>query len=347
MASGCPVLGIETSCDETSVAILKLSDGRPELLHHEVASQLEHHRPFGGVVPEVATRQHLKVLDPMVQEALEQTGLEGGDFGLIAATRGPGLASSLMVGHAYAMGLGLSWNVPVTGINHMEGHLLSPFLSSGLLFKAPHIALVVSGGHTMLVEVMDLGRYRILGSTRDDAVGEAYDKVAKLVGLAYPGGPEVEKRALSGDAGRFSFPRSMLHSGDLAFSFSGLKTAVRYEIPKLERQPTDQDISDLCAGFQAAVVDVLAGKLEGALERTDSNLATLSGGVSCNQNIKTALRDRCERNGVEFLPATPEFSTDNAAMIAFAAALRRDQGLVESAGMDVDPNLRLGEFINS
>jgi N6-L-threonylcarbamoyladenine synthase len=341
MASGRPVLGIETSCDETSVAILRFKEGRAELLHHEVASQLEHHRPFGGVVPEVATRQHLKVLDPMVREALERSGVAPQEFGLIAATRGPGLASSLMVGHAYARGLGMAWNVPVTGINHMEGHLLSPFLSTGQAFWSPHIALIISGGHTLLVEVSAFGDYRILGSTRDDAVGEAYDKVAKLLGLAYPGGPEVEKQAAQGDPARFHFPRSMLHSGDHEFSFSGLKTAVRYELPKLGREPGGRDIADLCAGFQAAVVEVLAGKLEKALTGRSIHTATLSGGVSCNRAIREAVEARCRENGVEFLAASPEFSTDNAAMIAYAGAMRQADGSIESGERDVDPNWKL------
>jgi len=341
MSSGRPVLGIETSCDETSVAVLQLDGERLELLYHKVSTQLEHHKPFGGVVPEVATRQHLKVLDPMVGDALSEIDLTGQDFGLIAVTCGPGLASSLMVGHAYAQGLGLAWNVPVAGINHMEGHLLSPFLSKGQPFRAPHIALIISGGHTMLVEVFGLDQYRMLGSTRDDAVGEAYDKVAKLLGLEYPGGPEVESHAMEGDEERFQFPRSMLHSGNHEFSFSGLKTAVRYEIPRLGHELERQDVCDLCAGFQQAVIEILAGKLERAIISLGAKLATVSGGVSCNRAIRQALENRCLDHGVDFLSASPQFSTDNAAMIAYAGALRQQNRAIKMGIQDADPNLRL------
>ncbi|MEM1158420.1 MAG: tRNA (adenosine(37)-N6)-threonylcarbamoyltransferase complex transferase subunit TsaD [Verrucomicrobiota bacterium] len=336
-----PILGIESSCDETSVAVMQLEEGIPRLLAHQIASQLEHHKPFGGVVPEVATRQHMQQLDPMVESVLVQAGVSLSDLGLIAATRGPGLASSLMIGYTYAQGLGAGCAVPVAGINHMEGHLFSPFLSAEREPVYPHLALIVSGGHTMLVHVKAAWSYEIIGKTRDDAAGEAFDKVAKLLGMEYPGGPEVEKRACEGDAERFDFPRSMLHSGDYAFSFSGLKTAVRYTLEKLPGAVTDQDRADMCAGFQQAVIDVLCGKSKKALEEFDLKLLTVSGGVSCNQMLVTALQKMCDEIGVDFLPSNPKFSTDNAAMITYAAALRQQDGVLLSVQEDIDPNLSL------
>ncbi|MEM6886042.1 MAG: tRNA (adenosine(37)-N6)-threonylcarbamoyltransferase complex transferase subunit TsaD [Verrucomicrobiota bacterium] len=336
-----PVLGIESSCDETSVAVLEIDNGKPQLLAHQIASQLEYHMPFGGVVPEVATRQHMRHLDPMVASVLGQAGVELNDLGLIAATRGPGLASSLMIGYTYALGLGAGSGVPVTGINHIEGHLFSPFLSAERHPVYPHLALIVSGGHTMLVHVKAPWSYEIIGKTRDDAAGEAFDKVAKLLGMEYPGGPEVEKRATAGKAERFNFPRSMLHSGDYAFSFSGLKTAVRYTLEKLPGRLTEHDRADVCAGFQQAVIDVLCGKSQKALEEFDLKLLTVSGGVSCNQTLVAALQKMCEEVGVEFLPSNPKFSTDNAAMITYAAALRQQDGVLISEQEDIDPNLSL------
>jgi len=336
-----PVLGIESSCDETSVAVLQLESEKPILLAHQISSQLEHHKPFGGVVPEVATRQHMKQLDPMVESVLTDSGLALADLGLIAATRGPGLASSLMVGYTYALGLGAGCGIPVAGINHMEGHLFSPFLSAGRALEYPHLALIVSGGHTMLVHVKAPWEYEIIGKTRDDAAGEAFDKVAKLLGMEYPGGPEVETRAALGDAGRFDFPRSMLHSGDYAFSFSGLKTAVRYTLEKLPGSVTDQDRADVCAGFQQAVIEVLTGKSKNALKEYGLNLLTVSGGVSCNRTLVAALQTMCDEVSVDFLPSDPKYSTDNAAMITYAAALRQMDGALPAGQLDIDPNLSL------
>jgi N6-L-threonylcarbamoyladenine synthase len=335
------VLGIESSCDETSVAVMRMDGQRPVLLAHQVASQLEHHKPFGGVVPEVATRQHMQQLDPMVDAVLKEAGVELSELGLIAATRGPGLASSLMIGYTYARGLAAGCGVPVTGINHMEGHLFSPFLSAERPPVYPHLALIVSGGHTMLVHVAEPWSYRIIGKTRDDAAGEAFDKVAKLLGMEYPGGPEVEQRAAIGDAARFAFPRSMLHSGDYAFSFSGLKTAVRYTLEKMTAPITEQDRADVCAGFQQAVIEVLCGKSQRALDEFNLTTLTVSGGVSCNRTLVAALQQMCDEAGVVFLPADPKFSTDNAAMITYAAALRQQDGVLADEDEDIDPNLSL------
>src|SRR5450631_4356683 len=275
------ILAIETSCDETAVAILRGND----LLASEVASQKEH-EAYGGVVPEVASRNHLLHAPRLLEGAVRKAGIDLSEVDAFAATAGPGLASSLMIGASIAKGLALGFAKPYLAVNHLEGHLLSPFFTGDFAIE-PNVSLIVSGGHTLLVEVRGLNEYRILGRTVDDAAGEAFDKVAKMLGLGYPGGPEIERRALSGDATRFDFPRSMLDSGDHNFSFSGLKTAVRYQIAKLGA--ISEDIrDDLCASFQCAAVEVLVKKTVRAARECRANLVTVSGGVSCNR----ALRDQ-------------------------------------------------------
>ncbi|MDX6766795.1 MAG: tRNA (adenosine(37)-N6)-threonylcarbamoyltransferase complex transferase subunit TsaD [Candidatus Methylacidiphilales bacterium] len=331
------ILGIESSCDETSVALVREAGGRLEICGHLIASQIEAHRPYGGVVPELATRQHLLRLDPMVARLLEESGTALSDLAGIAVTRGPGLASSLLIGLSYAKGLALASGKPWIGINHMEGHLVSPFLTTGNPPAFPHVALIVSGGHTLLVEVRGPGDYRVLGTTRDDAAGEAFDKVAKLLGLAYPGGPEIEKRARGGNPAAVDFPRSMLDSGDLNFSFSGLKTAVRIFRDKNPDFPVD----DVCASFQQAVVDVLVAKARRALQQTGGRLLALSGGVSCNSALSGALKKMAEGEGSRFIGPDRTLSTDNAAMIAAAGLLRFRAGQISPWDLDVDPNLRL------
>jgi len=335
------ILAIETSCDETSVGLVAVESGRAHIASHQVLSQIETHRPFGGVVPEVATREHMRHLGPMVQEVLHEAGVRVEQIDGVAVTGGPGLASSLMVGHAYGCGLALAASKPLTCINHLEGHLVSPFLTSAEPPVYPHLACIVSGGHTLLIEVRAPWSYRCLGRTRDDAVGEAFDKVAKLLGLAYPGGPEVEVRAGKGDPERFSFPRSMAQSGDLHFSFSGLKTAVRYLLPKLTQPLSEKDKNDCCASFQQAVVDIFCRKVGDALERTGVSLLTLSGGVSGNRILAGAIRKVCVSKGVRFEVAQPKWSTDNAGMIGYAAALRWEDGCFEQKDQDVDPNWML------
>jgi len=326
------VIAIETSCDETAAAILRGT----ELLASEVASQIAIHQEYGGVVPEVASRNHLRALKPVIQKALDTAGITIGDIDAFAATCGPGLASSLMIGTSAAKALAASQAKPYLAINHIEGHLLSPFFGTaeGVL---PSIALVVSGGHTMLVEIESFGNYRLLGRTQDDAAGEAFDKVGKLLGLPYPGGPNIDRLAKEGDPARFDFPRSMLDSGSLDFSFSGLKTSVRYLLPKLESLP----IPDLCASFQEAVVDVLVGKAIQAVKATGKKRIAVSGGVSCNSRLREKFRIACERRRIELLIAKPSLCTDNAAMIAYVAALRAANGESSSLTSDIDPNLRL------
>jgi N6-L-threonylcarbamoyladenine synthase len=326
------ILALETSCDETAVAILR----RHELLASEVASQTAAHQPYGGVVPEVASRNHLVHAPRLLETATRKAGISLHEVDAFAATSGPGLASSLMIGASTAKGLALGFAKPYLAINHLEGHLLSPFFDS-LGEIEPNVALIVSGGHTLLLEMGALGDYRTIGRTVDDAAGEAFDKVAKMLGLPYPGGPEIERRARSGDAKRFTLPRSMLDSGDHNFSFSGLKTAVRYLLPKLE----GDYVNDLCASFQNVVVEALVRKTIGAAKSCGASLVTLSGGVSCNQELRTRLNAACDSAGIRFLAAPPSLSTDNAAMIAFAAALRFEQGFVSKVSEEIDPNLAL------
>jgi N6-L-threonylcarbamoyladenine synthase len=244
-----------------------------------------------------------------------------------------------MIGASIAKGLALGFGKPYLAMNHLEGHLLSPFFP-GDFEITPNVSLIVSGGHTLLVEVRGVGQYRILGRTVDDAAGEAFDKVAKMLGLGYPGGPEIERRALPGDAARFDFPRSMLNSGDDNFSFSGLKTSVRYQIAKLDRMDEGM-INDLCASFQRAVVEVLVKKTLRAARDSHAKVVTVSGGVSCNRELRGQLREACERVGIRFLPVASGLSTDNAAMIAFAASLRLSAGFTSEVTQEIDPNLAL------
>ncbi len=323
------VLALETSCDETAVAILR---GR-ELLASEIASQIAEHEKYGGIVPEIASRNHL-VQAPRLLERVACSGkIDMLNVDAFAATSGPGLASSLMIGASIAKGLAVGFGKPYLAINHLEGHLLSPFFSDGEV--KPNVSLIVSGGHTMLIRVHGLAGYELIGRTVDDAAGEAFDKVAKMLGLGYPGGPEIEKRARGGDPARFDLPRSMLDSEN--FSFSGLKTAVRYLLPKLH----GDFLSDLCASFQQAIVDILVRKTIAAAQKYDVDLVTVSGGVSCNQELRRQLGTACARNGFEFKSAEPWLCTDNAAMIAFAGSLRLQAGFESEVTEEIDPNLAL------
>ena len=331
MASRALVLALETSCDETAAAVLRGG----ELLASEVASQIAIHAPYGGVVPEVASRNHLRALKPVIAGALATAGVRMDEMDAFAATCGPGLASSLMIGTSVAKGLAVARRKPWLAINHLEGHLLSPFFGAAEI--PPAVALIVSGGHTLLVEIEAFGKYRLLGQTQDDAAGEAFDKVGKLLGLPYPGGPNVNRLATGGDPARVDFPRSMLHSDDFAFSFSGLKTAVRYLLPKLG----GISLPDVCASFQEAVVDVLIAKTLRAAESTGRRTVAVSGGVSCNTRLREKLRTACASRGFELRIAEPSLCTDNAAMIGYVAALKLAHGEVSPLSADIDPNLRL------
>jgi N6-L-threonylcarbamoyladenine synthase len=329
------LLALETSCDETAVAIVR---GR-ELLASEVASQSVHEQ-YGGVVPEVASRNHLLHAPGLLDAALAKAGVPLDEIDVFAATSGPGLATSLMIGASVAKGLAIATGKPYLAINHLEGHLLSPFFESADGVE-PNVSLIVSGGHTLLVHVRGVGDYEILGRTLDDAAGEAFDKVAKMLGLGYPGGPEIERRACAGDPQRFNFPRSMVGSGDHNFSFSGLKTAVRYTLEKLEAPRDEQLLADLCASFQGAVVDVLVRKTIAAAHSCGARTVTLSGGVSCNSVLRNSLQHACDAAGLKFCAAPRVLSTDNAAMIAYAALLRFGAGDTSPIETEINPNLAL------
>src|SRR6266481_3013 len=329
------VLALETSCDETAVAILRGGRSGHELLASEVASQVAAHEKYGGIVPEIASRNHLIYAPRLLDRAATVAKTRLSEIDAFAATSGPGLASSLMIGASIAKGLAIGFDKRYLGINHLEGHLLSPFFAvekDGDNDIKSNVSLIVSGGHTMLVIVRGLTNYQLIGHTVDDAAGEAFDKVAKMLRLGYPGGPEIEKHARGGDPKRFDLPRSMLGSEN--FSFSGLKTAVRYLLPKLAewrltQTPCNLDeemLSDVCASFQQAIIDVLVAKTLAAAQKYRVNLVTVSGGVSCNQELRSQLREACRRKGIEFKSAEPWLCTDNAAMIAFAALLRFQAG---------------------
>ncbi|MEI6349495.1 MAG: tRNA (adenosine(37)-N6)-threonylcarbamoyltransferase complex transferase subunit TsaD [Verrucomicrobiota bacterium] len=340
------VLAIETSCDETAAAVLCSERG---LLASEVASQIAIHQAFGGVVPEVASRNHLTQLRPVIETALRQAKIGVEELDAVAATAGPGLATSLMIGTSSAKGLALGLNKPFLAINHMEGHLVSPFFpqtsergepSAQDVPIGPAVGLIVSGGHTMLVDIEAFGRYKLLGRTHDDAAGEAFDKVGKLLGLPYPAGPVIDRLARSGNPKQFDFPRSMIGSGDFHFSFSGLKTSVRYLLPKLAGT-AEYRLEDLCASFQEAVVDVLVSKTIAATKSAGRTMVALSGGVSCNSRLRERMAQACVRNGLKLLVADPALCTDNAAMIAFVALQKMKNKSYSLLSADIDPNLQL------
>ncbi len=331
------LLAIESSCDETAVAVVRGSAGvATQVLASEIASQIELHREHGGVVPELASRNHSLRLRGLVEMALAQAGVEIGQIDAFAATTGPGLASSLLIGSTAAKGMACAAGRPFLGINHLEGHLLSPFLACSEV--APHVALIVSGGHTLLLDVEGPGRYRRLGGTRDDAAGEAFDKVGKLLGLAYPGGPEIERAARGGNPRAYDFPRSMMHEAHLDFSFSGLKTAVLYT---LQRAAGQVRVADVAASFQQAVIDILVAKSLQAARQTGRKRIGLSGGVSLNQALREALQAACAEAGHELVTAAPDLCADNAAMIAFAGLLRHLAGESSPLAEDIHPNLPL------
>ncbi len=318
------ILGIETSCDETGLALYDAQAGG--LLAHAVHSQIAMHEAYGGVVPELASRDHIRRLVPLSRQVLERAGRTIEDIGAIAYTEGPGLAGALLAGAAFARSLAQALAVPAIGIHHLEGHLLSPLLSARAP-RFPFVALLVSGGHTQLMRVQQVGRYELLGETQDDAAGEAFDKTAQLLGLGYPGGPALSKLAESGDPKRYRLPRPMIASGDLEFSFSGLKTAV-LTLLKKEIQPEKKD---LAREFVDAVVDVLVAKCLLAMQKTGLTQLVVAGGVGANKQLRAALNAKAAESGFDVFYPEPELCTDNGAMIAFAAALRLQAGKTTSA----------------
>jgi N6-L-threonylcarbamoyladenine synthase len=332
------ILGIETSCDETGVALYDTRDG---LLGDALHSQVELHALYGGVVPELASRDHVRQLLPLTRSVLDASNRRIEDIDLIAFTQGPGLGGALLVGASVATGLGLALGRPVVGIHHLEGHLLSPLLAEPRP-EFPFIALLVSGGHTQLMRVDGVGRYTLLGETQDDAAGEAFDKTATLLSLGYPGGPALARLAQRGDAGKFAFPRPMISSGDLNFSFSGLKTAVLTRIRALGILD-EATRADLAASFQAAIVDVLASKCALAMEREGLDRLVVAGGVGANSLLRERLTDEARRRGGQVFFPPLRLCTDNGAMIAFAAALKYPQGRAGETGFPVYPRWDLAQ----
>ena len=331
------VLGIESSCDETAVAVYDADLG---LLSHRLHSQVAMHRAYGGVVPELASRDHVRRLLPLVRQALAdaKSGRESIDG--VAYTAGPGLIGALLVGAGFAMSLGFAWSRPVVGIHHLEGHLLAPLLEPNPP-SFPFLALLVSGGHTQLVDVADLGEYRILGETLDDAAGEAFDKTAKLLGLPYPGGAALAKLAETGRSNRFVFPRPMLDRPGLDFSFSGLKTAA---LVALRGRVLDDAIrADVARGFQEAVVDTLAEKCRRALEATGHRRLVIAGGVGANTRLRERLTDVARAASAELYFPRAEFCTDNGAMIALAGCMRLAAGMHHGRTVNARANWELGD----
>lgn len=326
------ILGIESSCDETGVAVVRTrQNDAPLLLSHALHSQVEMHQAYGGVVPELASRDHIRRVLPLAETVLAEAGLTVADLDVVSYTRGPGLAGALLVGAGVACALGAALGKPVLGVHHLEGHLLSPFLSADPP-AFPFIALLVSGGHTQLMRVDRVGSYELLGETIDDAAGEAFDKSAKLLGLGYPGGPALSRLAEGGRADAFKLPRPLLHSGDLDFSFAGLKTAVMTQAKKLGDQLAERK-ADLAAATEAAIVEVLVKKSLAALERTGLQRIVVAGGVGANRLLRAQLNAACAKRGVRVHYPELALCTDNGAMIAMAAALRIQAG-VEQARMD-------------
>ena len=335
-------LGIETSCDESAVALVEVRERQLRIAASVVGSQIAQHRPYGGVVPEVAVREHLRNLPQLTPRALEEAGVSLEAIQGVAVTQGPGLATSLLIGYAYARGLGLMLRKPVRGINHLEGHLLSPFFADGTEVSFPLLGLIVSGGHTLLVEARGWNHYRKIGSTVDDAAGEVFDKVARMLGLGYPGGPEIEKAAREGNPTAYDFPQSFPDRDDFRFSFSGLKTSVRYF---LEKHPGEIEnrafVSDVAASFQRAVVEVLVRKTIRAARKYRLQRITVAGGVACNGALRGALERAAASAGLILALAPSSLCTDNAAMIAGVAALKEAAGVHDPESNDIDPNLPL------
>jgi N6-L-threonylcarbamoyladenine synthase len=333
-----PLLAIETSCDETAAAVL--GPGH-RLLANVVRSQIDQHALFGGVVPELASRCHLESVGPVVDEALRVAGCSRDDLQAVAATRGPGLVGCLLVGLSYAQGLAVARGLPILGVNHLEGHLLAPFVGMEQP-PFPFVALVVSGGHTELLVARDVGDYEILGATRDDAAGEAFDKSARLLGLPYPGGMAVDRLARDGDRDSLALPRGMMHKGEFDFSFSGLKTAVWQHVQR-EGIPSGQALHDFCASLQEAIVEVLVHKTRRAVRHLGLDRVVVSGGVAANSRLRSALAAMSVEEGWTLHQAPLSLCTDNAGMIGYVASLRMARGERSPLGIGVAPGLSLAE----
>lgn len=339
------VLAIESSCDETAVALYDSTER--QLLSHLVYSQTDIHAPYGGVVPELASRDHIRKLLPLVRQALTEAAVEPQQLAGIVYTKGPGLVGALMVGATVARSLAYAWGVPSLGVHHLEAHLLAVMLEERVP-EYPFLSLLVSGGHSLLAQVKGLGQYEILGETVDDAAGEAFDKTAKRLGLPYPGGPELAKLARQGDVSRFEFPRPMLHQPNCDFSFSGLKTHSAQcwvNNQSGDARADEQLAADIAACFQEAVVDVLLRKTQRALAQTGDSRLVVAGGVSANQRLRQRFADELSAEGVEVFYPKLEFCTDNAAMVAVVGALRLARGERDGDGIEVKTRWSLADLI--
>lgn len=335
------VLGIETTCDETAAAVVERShEGIGSIRSNVVVSQLDQHKDYGGVVPEIAARAHVELVDTIVRRAMEEAKVRFSDLDAVAAAAGPGLIGGVIVGLTTAKALALASNKPLLAINHLEAHALTARLTSRVEF--PYLLLLISGGHTQLVSVEDVGRYTLVGTTVDDALGEAFDKTAKMLGLRYPGGPEVERAATTGDPRRFNLPRPMIGRREPNFSLSGLKTAIRLEAERVTPLSI-KTINDLCASFQAAITDVLVDRVQVALELMQESYwrpraLVVAGGVAANKTIRRALENLSQKMSTRLVIPPPELCTDNGAMIAWAGAERFARGFVD--GLDASPRAR-------
>ncbi|MDD6795488.1 MAG: tRNA (adenosine(37)-N6)-threonylcarbamoyltransferase complex transferase subunit TsaD [Clostridiaceae bacterium] len=333
------ILAIESSCDETSVAVVK--NGR-EVLSNIIATQIDTHKKFGGVVPEVASRMHIEAVDAVAKEALREANVTLDDIDAIGVTYGPGLVGALLVGLQYAKGLAFTTKKPLVGVNHIEGHICANYIQHKDL-KPPFVSLVVSGGHTFIVHVKDYGTYEILGQTRDDAAGEAYDKVARAIGLGYPGGPKIDKLAKEGNPNAMVFPRANFHEQTLDFSFSGVKSAVLNYLNKSKMKGEEINRADIAASFQKAVVDVLKDNVFETCRIKNLKKIAIAGGVASNSALRKALIDEGNKKGIEILFPEPVLCTDNAAMIGAAAYFELINNNISGLDLNAKPNLRLGE----
>lgn len=333
------ILAIESSCDETAAAVVK--NGR-EVLSNVIASQIALHTLYGGVVPEIASRKHIEKVNQVIAEALEQAEVTLEDIDAVAVTYGPGLVGALLVGVAAAKALAFAANKPLVGVHHIEGHICANYITNPSL-EPPFICLVVSGGHTHLVRVTDYGKYEILGRTRDDAAGEAYDKVARAIGLGYPGGPKIDKLAKEGNPNAIAFPRAHVADAPYDFSFSGLKSAVLNYLNSCEMKQIPINTADVAASFQASVVDVLVSKAIEAVKESGMKQFAIAGGVASNSAIRSAFEERCQQEGIAFFRPEPVFCTDNAAMIGAAAYYEFIKGIRHGWDLNAIPNLKLGE----
>lgn len=333
------ILAIESSCDETAASVVK--NGR-EVLSNVISSQIELHKLYGGVVPEIASRKHIEKINQVIEEALTEAEVTLDDLDAVGVTYGPGLVGALLVGVAEAKAIAYAKKLPLVGVHHIEGHISANYIENKEL-EPPFICLVVSGGHTHLVRVKDYGEYEILGRTRDDAAGEAFDKVARAIGLGYPGGPKIDKLSKEGNPDAIAFPRAKIEGAEYDFSFSGVKSAVLNYINGCKMKGEEYSQADIAASFQKAVTDVLVANALHAVKEFGSTKLAIAGGVASNSTLRGAMKKACEENGIEFFHPSPIFCTDNAAMIGVAAYYEYINGTRHGWDLNAVPNLKLGE----